>query len=50
MKVRSRNDRKMKLRLRSHGGCHESNSDRAALPEKFSYAKKPVTPAVPVIF
>jgi hypothetical protein len=50
MTVSSINDRKMKLRLRSHGGCHERNSARPGLPEKFSYPKKPVTLAVPVIF
>jgi hypothetical protein len=50
MTVRSMSDRKMKRRLRNAAGCHEPISDRAVLPEKFSYPKKPVTLAVPVIF
>jgi hypothetical protein len=50
MTVRSMSDREMKRPLRNAAGCHESISDRAALPEKFSYPKKPVTLAVPVIF
>jgi hypothetical protein len=50
MSIRSMSDNKMKLQLCSHGGSYEGSSDRAALPDKFSYPKKPVTLAVPVIF
>jgi hypothetical protein len=50
MSVRAMSDSKMKLQLCGHGGSQEGSSDRAALPEKFSYPKKPVTLAVPVIF
>jgi hypothetical protein len=41
---------KLKNRSRSHRRRHWGDIDRAAVPPKFSYPKKPVTLAVPVIF
>ena len=37
-------------RLRGRDRCQHARPDRAAVPEKFSYPRKPVTMGVPVIF
>jgi hypothetical protein len=39
-----------KFRLRGHERCEHARLDRAAVPEKFSYPKKPNTLTVPVMF
>jgi hypothetical protein len=36
--------------LREHDRCQHARQGRAAVPEKFSYPKKPVTICVPVIY
>ena len=46
---RSINDLK-KNRLRRDDRCQHTRQGRAAVPERFSYPKKPVTLSVPVIF
>ncbi len=41
---------KRAARLRGRDRCQHARPDRAAVPEKFSYPRKPVTMGVPVIF
>jgi hypothetical protein len=50
MKKNSLRDRKKKLRLRGRNRCEHGGRDIAAVPEKFSYPKKPITLAVPGLF
>jgi hypothetical protein len=41
---------KSMFRLRGHEHCEHARFDRAAVPPKFSYPKKPITLTVPVMF
>jgi hypothetical protein len=50
MKKHSLSDRKAAIRLFGRERCQHDRLDRAALPPKFSYRKKPITMAVPVLF
>ena len=50
MKKPSLRDRKSKLRLIGRDCPQHDRLDRTALPPKFSYGKKPITMAVPVLF
>src|SRR5262245_29123028 len=50
MKNLSTNDRKSKLRLTGRDCSQHDRLDRATLPPKFLYRKKPITMVVPVLF
>ena len=50
MKKDSLSDRKAAIRLFGRERCQHGFLDRAALPPKFSYPKKSITMAVPVLF
>jgi hypothetical protein len=50
MKKHSLSNRKAAIRLFGRERCQHDRLDRAALPPKFSYPKKPITLAVPVMF
>jgi hypothetical protein len=44
------NTLKTKVRLHGRNCCQHARGDRTAVPEKFSYPKRPITLTVPVIF
>jgi hypothetical protein len=50
MKKNSLSDHKKELRLHGRNRCEHGGRDIAAVPEKFSYPKKPITLHVPVMF
>src|SRR5215470_17333813 len=50
MKNNSLSDLKKKLRLTGRDCSQHDRLDRATLPPKFSYGKKPITMGVPVLF